>query len=88
MPRTLKKIQPQSLPILKSTLHFHRILFTVQNPAENSLHKDTELSREQHKNSQRSQLEDIPELEDKDLEDGHFVDADLIDHHNTKTESN
>ena len=25
MPRTLKKIQPESLPILKSTLHFHRI---------------------------------------------------------------
>ena len=43
---------------------------------------------EQHQDRQRSQLEDIPELEDKDWEDGQFVDADLIDHHNTKKESN
>ena len=60
---------------------------SVQNPAEYSLHQGAEQSREQHKNSQRSQLEDIPELEDKDWEDGQFVAADLIDH-NTKTESN
>ena len=36
----------------------------------------------------RSQLEDIPELEDEDWEHGQFADADLIDHHNTKKESN
>ena len=36
---------------------------SVQNPAENSLHQDTEQSREQYQNSQRSQLDDIPELE-------------------------
>ena len=61
---------------------------SVQNPAEYSLHQGAEQSREQHKNSQRSQLEDIPELEDEDWEDRQFMDADLIDHHNTKTESN
>ena len=43
---------------------------SVQNPAEHSLHQDTEHSREQYQNNQRSQLEDIPELEDKDWEDG------------------
>ena len=37
---------------------------SVQNPAEYSLNQDAEQSREQYKNSQRSQLEDIPELED------------------------
>ena len=60
---------------------------SVQNPAEYSLHQDAEQSREQYQNSQRSQLDDIPELEDEDWEDGQFTDADLIDHHNTMTES-
>ena len=61
---------------------------SVQNPAEYSPHKDAEQFREQHEDRQRSQLEDIPELEDEDWEDGQFTDADLIDHHYTKTESN
>ena len=61
---------------------------SIQNPAEYSPHQDAEQFREQHKNSQRSQIEDIPELEDEDWEDGQFMDADLTDHHNTKTESN
>ena len=61
---------------------------SVQNPAEYSPHQDTEQFREQHEDRQRSQLEDLPELEDEDWEDGQFTDADLIDHHNTKTESN
>ena len=61
---------------------------SVQNRAEYSPHQDAEQFREQHKNSQRSQLEDIPELEDEDWEGRQFADADLIDHHNTKTESN
>ena len=39
---------------------------SVQNPAEYSPHQDTEQFREQHEDRQRSQLEDIPELEDKD----------------------
>ena len=41
---------------------------SAQNPAEDSLHQDTEQSREQYQNSHRSQLEDIPELEDEDWE--------------------
>ena len=61
---------------------------SIQNPAEYSLHQDAEQFREQHQDTQRSQLEDIPELEDEDWEDEQLVDADLIDHHNTKTESN
>ena len=60
---------------------------SVQNPAEHVLHQDAEQSREQYHNNYRSQLEDIPELEDEDWEDGQFVDADLIDHYNTTTES-
>ena len=61
---------------------------SVQNPAEYLLHQDADQSREQYQNSQRSQLEDIPELEEEDWEDRQFTDADLIDHHNTMTESN
>ena len=60
---------------------------SVQNPAEYSLHQDAEQSREQYQNSPRFQLDDIPELEDEDWEGRQFVDADLIDHHNTTTES-
>ena len=60
---------------------------SVQNPAEHSLHQDSEQPREQYQNNQRSQLEDILELEDEDWENGQFMDADLIDHHNTTTES-
>ena len=60
---------------------------SAQNPAEYSLHQGAEQSREKHKNSQRPQLEDIPELEDKDWEDRQFMDADLIDHHNAMSES-
>ena len=60
---------------------------SAQNPAEYSLHQDAEQSSEQYQNSQRSQLKDIPELEYEDWEDGQFIDADLIDHHNTMTES-
>ena len=61
---------------------------SFQNPAEYSLHQDTEPFLEQHQDRERSQLEDIPKLEDEDWEDGQFTDADLIDHHNTKTERN
>ena len=56
---------------------------SVQNPAEHPLHQDAEQSREQYQNNQRSQLEDILELEDEDWEDGQFIDVDLIDHQNT-----
>ena len=62
----------------------------VQNYTKHSLHQDTEQSREQYQNNHTSQLEDIPELEDEDedREDGQLTDTDLIDHHNTTTESN
>ena len=61
---------------------------SVQNPAEYPPHQDIEPLLEQHQDIQRPQLEDIPELEDEDWEDGQFADAGLIDHHNTKKESN
>ena len=61
---------------------------SVQNPAEYSPHQDAGQFREQYQDRQRFQSEDIPELEDEDWEDRQFTDADLIDHHNTKTESN
>ena len=62
---------------------------SVPNCPEHSLHQDTEQSREQYQNNHRSQLEDILELEDKDenWEDRQFTDTDLIDLHNTTTES-
>ena len=60
---------------------------SVQNPAEHSLHQDAGQSREQYQNNHRSHLEDIPELEDEDWEGRQFTDEDLIDHHNTITES-
>ena len=61
----------------------------VLNCPEHSVHQDTEQSREDYQNNHRLQLEDIPELEDEDdnWEEGQFVDADMIDHHNTTTES-
>ena len=60
---------------------------SVQNPAEYPLHHGIEQSRERYQNNQRSQLKDILELEEEDWEDRQFTDADLIDHHNTTTES-
>ena len=61
----------------------------VPNSPEHSVHQDTEQSREDYQNSYRPQLEDILELEDdkENWEKGQFADADLIDHHNTTTES-
>ena len=73
-PQDTNRIDPQPEP--------------VQNPAEYLPHQDAEPFLEQHQNRQGSQLEDIPELEDEDWEDGQFTDTDLIDHHNTKKESN
>ena len=67
---------------------FEYQLKSVQNPAEYSPHQDTEQLQEPHEDRQRSQFKDKPELEDEDWEDIQFADADLIDHHNTKTESN
>ena len=43
--------------------------------------QDAEQFWEQHQDRQRSQLEDIPELEEEDWEDGQFMNEDLFDHH-------
>ena len=52
-------------------------------------YQDTEQPRAEHPSDYRPQLEDIPELEDdkENWEEGQFVDADFIDHHNTTEES-
>ena len=69
------RFEPQSQPVLDSTDH--------------SVYQDTEQPREEYPNHHRPQLEDIPELEDNEenWEEGQFVDADFIDHHNTTEES-
>ena len=61
----------------------------VPNNTDHSAHQDTEQPRAEHPNDYRPQLEDIPELEDKEenWEEGQFADADFIDHHNTTEES-
>ena len=98
VPSHTKNIEEDSVPVTvnseeystfpQDSDRFESQSESVQNHAEYSPHQDAEQFREQHKNSQRSQLEAIPELEDKDWEDGQFTDTHLIDHHNTKTESN
>ena len=52
-------------------------------------YQDNTHPRAEHLSYYGPQLEDIPELEtDKEnWEEGQFVDADLIDHHNTTEES-
>ena len=61
----------------------------VPDNTDHSAHQDTEQPREEYPNHYRSQLEDIPELEDdeENWEEGQFVDTDFIDHHNTTEES-
>ena len=51
-------------------------------------YQDTEQPTAEHPSDYRPQLEDIPELEDEEnWEEGQFMDADFIDHHNTTEES-
>ena len=52
-------------------------------------YQDNEHPRAEHPSDYRPQLEDIPELEDdeENWEEGQFVDASLIVHHNTTEES-
>ena len=52
-------------------------------------YQDAEQPRTEHPRDYRPQLEDIPELEDEEenWEEGQFVDADFIDHHNTTEKS-
>ena len=60
----------------------------VPGNTDHSVYQDTEQPREEYPNNYRPQLEDIPELEDNEenWEEGQFVDADLIDYHNTTEE--
>ena len=53
-------------------------------------YQDAEQPRAEHPSDYRPQLQDIPELEDdeENWEEDQFVNADLIDHHNTTEESN
>ena len=69
------RLKSQSPPVLDDTDH--------------SAYQDTEQPREEYPNYYRPELEDIPELEDdeENWEEGQFVDADFIDHHNTTEES-
>ena len=52
-------------------------------------YQDNEHPRAEYHSDYHPQFEDIPELEDdeENWEEGQFVDADLIDHHNTTEES-
>ena len=61
----------------------------VPDDTKNSAYQDTEQPREEYPNYYRPKLEDISELEDdeENWEEGQFVDADFIDHHNTTEES-
>ena len=61
----------------------------IPDNTDHLVQQDTEQPRTEHPNDYRPQLEDIPELEDdeENWEEGQFVDADFIDHHNTTEES-
>ena len=52
-------------------------------------YQDDEQPRAEHPSDYQPELEDIPELEDdeENWEEGQFVDANLLDHHNTTEES-
>ena len=73
LPQDSNRSEPQSKP--------------DQSPAEYPSHQNAETILEQHQEDRRPQLEDIPELEEEDWEDGQFPGADLIDLHNTTQES-
>ena len=49
--------------------------------------QSTEPIPEHYQEGRRHELEDIPELEQEDWEEGQFVDTNLIDHHNTTNKS-
>ena len=69
------RLESQSPPVLDNTNH--------------SACQDTEQPREENPDHYRPKLEDIPELEDdkENWEEGQYLDADFIDHHNTTEES-
>ena len=73
--------------LLQNTIRTDPEPEAVQNSAEDSLHQNAEPFCEQYQDTQQPQLDTIPQLEDEDWEDGQFIDADLIDHHNARKES-
>ena len=62
---------------------------SVSDDTDHPGYQDAKQPRAEHLSDYRPQLEDIPELEDdeENWEEGQFVDADFIDHHNTTEES-
>ena len=58
---------------------------SIPDNTDHLVHQDPKQPRTEHPNDYRPQLEDIPELGDNEenWEEGQFVDADFIDHHNT-----
>ena len=61
----------------------------VSDDTDHPGYQDAKQPRAEHPSGYRPQLEDIPELEDdeENWEEGQFMDADFIDHHNTTEES-
>ena len=57
------------------------------NPAEHLPPQNTKPVPGHYQENSRHELEDIPELEEEDWEEGQFADADLIDCHNTTHKS-
>ena len=58
-----------------------------ENPAEHPPIQSTKPIPEHYQEGNRHKLENIPELEEEDWEEGQFANADLIDCHNTTHES-
>ena len=63
---------------------------SVLDDTDHPGYQDNTHPRAEHPSDYHPQLEDIQELEtdEENWEEGQFVDADLIDHHNTSEESN
>ena len=59
---------------------------SVSDATDHPGYQDAKQPRAEHPSDYRPQLEGIPELEDDDenWDEGQFVDADFIDHHNTR----
>ena len=66
---------------------FH--LIAEKTPAEptNPSKSHTDSNSSDDIEGRRPSLEDIPELEDEDWDNGQFEAMDLIDHHNTRQEN-
>ena len=94
-----KNVQEDTAPDTASSEHHTALSPNINRPESQPLsvlddidnpgYQDAEQPRAEHPSDYRPQSEDIPELEDNEenWEEGQFVDADLIDHHNTTEES-